>query len=103
MGFLGSGFEFAGEVVHGHAADAISALGVFDTDPHGERHSTRLMKTREKDRPLITEMSILPMIRNLLLISRDCCGTFDSCGNLYFYIRSLLILLFTERPLSVEI
>ncbi|MGB7931592.1 MAG: hypothetical protein WCH04_05115 [Gammaproteobacteria bacterium] len=54
---------FAGKAVSAHATTAISALGGFDTDPHGERHDTRLLKANEKDRFLIAWMSILPMMQ----------------------------------------
>jgi hypothetical protein len=39
---------------------------------------------------------------NLLLISRACCRTCHTCGNQICYLSSLLMLLFTARPLFVQ-
>ena len=67
-------------------------MGGFDTDPHGERHDTRLIKANEKDRFLIPEMSILPMMRICSSYSCACFGTFHSCRNLLFYVVADLVI-----------
>jgi len=90
---------FAGGAVRLHSAAAISVMGGFDTGPHGERHDTRLMKANEKDRLLIPGMSNLFMMRICSSVPAVVVELLIPAGIYIFILRSLLILLFTARPL----